>query len=330
MHNLHALSERIRGDEFSGTIAVGQRVRAGIRGHDGIVVAIRGQQHPETVRHLAGVISMGGSAEFDVVFSNGSVSTRLPEAILRGSQWHIYDLIADAQEIAVALAFADMTSAKKNEEAQIESERRIRERDRIVKDYPYLKQTSAQESSCVTAARNIRTELARAFPEIKFSVRRAGFDRIDVSWLEGPTASEVREIGNKYEAGYFDGTQDMYVFSHDVWSEVFGGVRYVFEYRSFSDGVYHTLTRDLSALNNLPYAEGDLNTQDIGDRQATDIIDKVLAKTGIPAGHRIAGLERTDCTCGLIEEFYRITLAPENDSTKDHPKSTGGLDEKNP
>ena len=213
MHNLHALSERIRGDEFSGTIAVGQRVRANIRGHDGIVVAIRGQQHPETVRHLAGVISMGGSAEFDVVFSNGSVSTRLPEAILRGSQWHIYGLVADRKEIVGALAFADMTAAKKNEEVRIESERRIRERDRIVKDYPYLKQTSAQESSCVTAARNIRTELARAFPEIKFSVRRAGFDRIDVSWLEGPTASEVREIGCKYEAGYFDGMQDMYVLS---------------------------------------------------------------------------------------------------------------------
>ena len=116
MYNLHALSERIRGDEFSGTIAVGQRVRAGIRGHDGIVVAIRGQQHPETVRHLAGVISMGGSAEFDVVFSNGSVSTRLPEAILRGSQWHIYGLVADRKEIVGALAFADMTAAKKNEE----------------------------------------------------------------------------------------------------------------------------------------------------------------------------------------------------------------------
>ena len=105
-----------------------------------------------------------------------------------------------------------------------------------------------------------------------------------MSWLEGPTASEVREIGCKYEAGYFDGMQDMYVLSHEVWSEVFGGVRYIFEYRSFSDGVYHTLTRDLSALNNLPYAEGDLHTQAIADRHATDIIDKVLAKPASPPG----------------------------------------------
>ena len=253
-----------------------------------------------------------------------------PKPLFRGSQWYIYDLIANGKEITGALAFAEETAAKKKEEARIASERRIKERDRIVKDYPYLKQTSARELSCVTAARNIRTELARAFPGIKFSVRRAGFDRIDVSWQEGPTASEVREIGNKYGAGYFDSMQDMYVSSHEVWSEVFGGVRYVFGYRSFSDGVYRTLTRDLSALNNLPYAEGDLHMQAIADRQTTDIIDKVLAKTGIPAGHRITGLERTGCTCGLIEEFYSITLAPENGSTKDHAKSTGGLDEKNP
>ncbi len=327
MHNQSI--QRIRGDRFSGTIAVGQRVRTDVYCHEGIVVAIRGEQHPETVRHLGGIVSTGGTADFDVVFSNGSVSTGLPEAILRGSQWHIYDLIADTQEIADALAFADMMAARKKTEAQIESDRRARERDRIIKGYPYLRQASSVVPSCVTAARNIRTELARAFPGIEFSVRCHAGDRIDVRWQEGPATRAVWGIVDRYQNGCFDGVRDMRVLFHDVWSDVFGGARHVFAYRSFSEDVYHTLLRDLSSLNDVPYSEEELHTPVIGGRQAKSVVDKVLEKTDIPAGRRIAGLERTDCTCGSIEDFYRVVLAPENASKMNHAESTGDLDEKN-
>ena len=70
----------------------------------GVIVAIHGAQLPESVQTMLGGAGVrGGNAHFDVVFENGSVSHKLPEAIVRGIQWTIYDEQASAEEIAQLL-----------------------------------------------------------------------------------------------------------------------------------------------------------------------------------------------------------------------------------
>lgn len=62
-------------------------------------------------------------------------------------------------------------------------------------------------------AQTIRKELKKKFPSIKFSVRSesfAGGNSIDIDYINGVPADDIRKIVNKYESGHFDGMTDCY------------------------------------------------------------------------------------------------------------------------
>jgi hypothetical protein len=66
--------------------------------------------------------------------------------------------------------------------------------------------------SCADTAKLIRTNLKRAFPGVKFSVRShtyAGGASIDVGWMDGPTEAAVKQITQGFESARFDGMIDM-------------------------------------------------------------------------------------------------------------------------
>ncbi|MCZ0211369.1 hypothetical protein OZK63_39080 [Streptomyces sp. UMAF16] len=93
-------------------------------------------------------------------------------------------------------------------------------------------------AGCVVAAKNIRIELKRAFPSVKFSVRSdkfAGGDAVNVDWTDGPTVAQVDEILEKYKAGSFDGMTDCYEYRNHVWGDAFGDAKFISTSRSFSD-----------------------------------------------------------------------------------------------
>ena len=60
-------------------------------------------------------------------------------------------------------------------------------------------------------AKLIRKSIKEACPGTKFSVRSsryAGGSSIDISWTDGPTENQVRELASKFEGSYFDGMID--------------------------------------------------------------------------------------------------------------------------
>lgn len=94
------------------------------------------------------------------------------------------------------------------------------------------------KSSLVTAAKNVRIELKKAFPKVKFKVttsRYSGGDSLRASWVDGPTTAQVDAIIQKYSAGSFNGMDDMYTYDHNVFNEVFGDAKYVFAERSYTN-----------------------------------------------------------------------------------------------
>ena len=94
----------------------------------------------------------------------------------------------------------------------------------------------------VNGAKNIRIELKRAFPGVKFSVTSDSFsmgNSIDVSWTDGPTTKAVDAIINKYRQGSFDGMTDCYNYEENLFSDVFGGAKYVHSSRRCSDEAYN-------------------------------------------------------------------------------------------
>ena len=104
--------------EISAHIEVGTRIHSGLYGgRDGVVYAIHGNQSPESVRILGGVMHMGGSANFDIVFDNGTETRGLPECILRGVQWRVYADVVRPEEIAFLREHAASEGERKRLEA---------------------------------------------------------------------------------------------------------------------------------------------------------------------------------------------------------------------
>jgi len=103
--------------------------------------------------------------------------------------------------------------------------------------HPHLVPVNGQ-CACVTAAKNIRIELKRAFPAVKFSVKTrkfSGGDAIDVSWVDGPTTGMVDAIIDRYQSGSFDGMTDCYNYEANAWTDAFGDSKYIHSRREYSD-----------------------------------------------------------------------------------------------
>jgi hypothetical protein len=187
-----------------------------------VVFAIHGVQLPENVH-------------FDVVFENGSISRKLPEVIVRGIQWTIYDDQASAEEIAELLQNSERkiaadTLARQNAEAAFAIE------VECLQAAPELKHLTQGDDvySGKLAAANMRAALRKVFPKVKFSVRKRHYGSVSVSWTDGPTENAVEAIVNRHKGGYFDGMEDIYKHEKTPFVAVFGGAEYVWTRREYS------------------------------------------------------------------------------------------------
>jgi len=91
------------------------------------------------------------------------------------------------------------------------------------------------------AASNIRKELKKEFPGIKFSVRSKSFsmgNSVDIDYTDGPAISAVNLIIEKYQYGTFDGMTDCQGFKHDEndkFREENGESKFVHAHRELSE-----------------------------------------------------------------------------------------------
>lgn len=115
---------------------------------------------------------------------------------------------------------------------------------------PHLWPANCKGGSLMAAAKNIRLELAAAFPGVKFSVkssRYSGGDSIDVKWSDGPNCDQVNEIIGKYQAGHFDGMVDCYEYQRSAWRDAFGDAKYIGAHRDLSDAAIASVIRQIAA-----------------------------------------------------------------------------------
>jgi len=220
-------------------VSVGSRVSCSLPyGGRGIVSAIEGEQNPGAVRVICvnGVRVTGGStSHFSVVFEAGNVFKRVSESILRGPQWRIHDEIATPEELAAALVRAENFAALKKTDAEAAEAAYIAEVSRLASAPEFAKMKQGDDLySGKLAAGNLRIELKKAFPAVKFSVRMDSYGSVRIGWTDGPTQSEVEALAAKYKGGTFDGMEDLYRHEKSPWTAVFGGAKYVFPSRATS------------------------------------------------------------------------------------------------
>jgi len=106
------------------------------------------------------------------------------------------------------------------------------ERLKTAGEYQHLSQ---EKNGAVQVTTNIRRELKKAFPGVKFSVTKRSCNTVTVKWTDGVTEERVKTITDKYRDSYFDGMQDLSVSCCSSFNAVYGGVGFVFTERKYSD-----------------------------------------------------------------------------------------------
>jgi hypothetical protein len=283
-------TEKMKPIQKSATLLVGQYVESILysRGR-GIIYEISGEQTPETVLSIAkhGVFATGGSAMISVAFPSGR-SRMIPESIIRGVQWTIFDRIATPAEVEnlVAQAIAAEEAAKAEEQRQ-ETNRKNRLAGQLAEFAGWLEPLpGSKKSDHALGAANIRKELKKAFPGVKFKVTSDSFsggNSIDIRWTAGPTVREVESITAKYQEGSFNGMEDIYENNRaNTWPDAFGGAKYVQEHRDMSPGSHKVVCEALRA-----------HYDAVTDWDLERIASEILHATSYPISDvEITGVER--------------------------------------
>jgi conjugative element/phage-associated large polyvalent protein len=122
--------------------------------------------------------------------------------------------------------------------------------------------TPKRRLSAAETAALVRKAVKGAHPGVKFSVRSktyAGGASVDVSWTDGPTASEVEATAKLYQGATFDGMTDVKhyhdsLLSIDAGAEVVRyGADFVFCHRSLSPEFMAELENELAEFTGEPY-----------------------------------------------------------------------------
>ena len=113
--------------------------------------------------------------------------------------------------------------------------------------YPYAMPDDGKTSSHARAAKNMKQELKRAFPYVKFSVTSDSFsmgNSINVSWDNGAAAESVNAIVKKYQYYIDKCTNDTSNEARAV-AIVLGQSKYVSTSRNLSDDLREQVGRDI-------------------------------------------------------------------------------------
>ena len=109
----------------------------------------------------------------------------------------------------------------------------------LLKEYKYLElKEFSNKSNHALAAKNIKTELKRIYPNTKFTVKSdsySGGNSVHIDWTNGATSEMVNKIVDKYQEGDFNGMEDIYEYNSSAFNNIFGGVKYVIAQRHITN-----------------------------------------------------------------------------------------------
>jgi len=123
-------------------------------------------------------------------------------------------------------------------------------------------------------------------------------DAVRISWEDGQTEKEVDAITSKYQDGYFDGMQDMYINTKDGDG---ASAKYITTSRSMSEATGAAIRPDAEKL----FEVDRWNCHNI-----ENFIYRIFSAYSIPSGAKVIGLIPTGETSGLADpqNFYKIAF----------------------
>jgi hypothetical protein len=112
-------------------------------------------------------------------------------------------------------------------DAFYEAIKMVQEKEKAAAQVEHQKEVAKTEYINATdTAKLLRTQLAKNFPGVKFSVKTekyAGGASIDITWTDGPAEKEVKKVSDAFSGSGFDGMAD-YKTSNAAWLSPDGSV----------------------------------------------------------------------------------------------------------
>lgn len=201
----------------------------------GVVVAVRNDGPLlRRISFSAGGLSEGSSASFDVVLDDGRSMGAVSALNIGGEfgdkscRFMFIDGVAGAEEIAQLQAGVAMKKAADQAKASAAAAAFAAAKEAAKAEGVALGLVPVAEfkGRGSAAASNLRAEMKKA--GIKCSVKQDGFDCINVRLVDDKDCEQAKKIADKYQAGNFNGMEDIYEYSANAWGSVFGDVRYAF------------------------------------------------------------------------------------------------------
>lgn len=207
-------------------IKLGTQVRWDLYGDGiGFVSAVT----PYEVRNVVGINPSAPDAAndcyVDILFLNGHRSTRVPECIVRGVQWKLFEHVIAKPDYLAKLEQAEQDKEKADAVQKSKEDQAFAEQvEMMPSKYPYLKPVSGKHAPYKEKAANVRAMLKFNFPDTKFRVTKDRYDSVNIEWLDGPTKSEIKELMSNFKASSYDGMQECTNFHTSPFNVVFGGM----------------------------------------------------------------------------------------------------------
>lgn len=201
----------------------------------GVIVAVRGEPGANQDKRV-GIMSFinPNACAFDVVTFDGCRFESRESCINRPGIGciELLDKVHGPRLIAVAEAAVIERRTREATEAAIAKQKHADAIERVRAENPHLIPIPA--GACATAAhaaKNIRIEFKAA--GIKASVRSERFSGGDAIRVRLPhsasdeAAKAAEAIAKKYQAGHFNGMEDIYEYRTSAWCDVFGDAKYI-------------------------------------------------------------------------------------------------------
>jgi hypothetical protein len=133
----------------------------------------------------------------------------------------------------LAAAVATLKASKSAQE-QHHKQTHAQELERLAAEFPQLQRAEPGRNGGKLAAVNVRILLKAAFKGVKFSVT-SDYSTLNIKWTGGPSVAAVDEVVGRFDIGASDAQSDYFYTVRTAWSELFGGVQYMFTHRTTTD-----------------------------------------------------------------------------------------------
>lgn len=175
------------------------------------------------------------------------------------------------------------------------------EKENLLLVYPMLRANYSDDFKITKI--NLVSLLKAKFKGFKFSVKKDYYNSYDVSWENGPTEDEVREVTDLFVSYQNDFTGDFRDYEPTNFNRVFGGFKYVSTQRNKSQEI-----QDL-----LPIIKEQISEEEIKNDfyYAEKVLGKIFSKTSFSICAKIKGIKKLDVNTDVSYNFFSIDIEQE-------------------